>query len=181
MKIKFNLSLENYYEYNRVYSKLLIGKSLRSIFNTGVCMLVAGAVAAAAYFIGLSANPLLLCVGAAAAVIGIYMMLYSKLFFKKKLRRDVEKKFKTEDYFKTERTVELCDGYLLAYSENDEYRGTYSDDLKEIIETKDLFVVMVHARRGIIVPKAAVDEKELRELLKKIANENDARYRFIKE
>lgn len=181
MKLQFSLSFENYYEYNRICSKLKIGKGLRSIFNTGVCMLVAGAVGAAAYFIKLSVEPLLLYVGVAAAVIGIYMVLYSRLLFKRKLKKQVQKKFEAEDYFKTERTVEIFDDCLLDYSENDEYRAGYSEDLREFIETQNLFVVMVYDRRGIIIPKSAADTPELRALLKRIAVENDARYRYIKE
>lgn len=181
MKLKFSLSFENYYEYNKVYSKLAIGKKLDSIFKMGGFILVAGVTAIAMYFAKVFQIPLVLYGGAAAVVIGLYMMLHSKLFFKLKLKKQVRRKFKTDDYFKGERTVEFFDDYLLDCSENDDYRINFSDDLKEIIETKNFFMIMVRGRRGIIIPKDKVQADELRELFKEITEKYYSRYRQIKE
>lgn len=181
MKLTFKVSFDNYYEYNRVYSKIAVGKNLKSIFKMGGFATVAGVTAIAMYFARLLEISLLLYGGAILTVIGLYMMLYSKALFYLKLKKDVRRKFKNSDYFKNERTVEFFGDYMVAHSENDDYCGDYDEDLKEFIETENLFMIMVHGRRGIIVPKAEVDAQELRALLKKISEENDVRYRYIKE
>ncbi len=180
MKLTFKVSFDNYYEYNRVYSKIAVGKSLASIFKMGIFSVIAGIALVAMYFAEVLSATLFLLVGAILTAAGIYMMLYSKAFFHLKLKKEVHKKFNSTDYFKNERTVELFDDYMIAYSEDDDYQGDYDNDLKEFIETENLFVIMVHGRRGIIVPKAEVDVQELRKLLKKISEEYYVRYRDIK-
>jgi len=181
MKLTFKLSFSDYYEYNKVYSKIAIGKNLSSIFTIGLFEAVIGAIALVLFFLKILSNGVSLLLGAILAAVGVYMMLHSKVFFYTKLKKEVRLKYKTHDYFKNERNVELADEYLLAYSDSDDYRASYREDLKEIIETKNLFIIMIHGRRGIIVPKSEVEQQEVRSELSRISETYGVRYRHIKE
>lgn len=180
MKLTFKLSFENYYEYNRIYSKIAIGKNLSAVFNIGVFEAVVGVILLGLYFLQILANGASLIAGGVLTAVGVYMMLHSKVLFYTKLKREVRRKYKTQDYFKNERNVELFEEYMLTYSDTDDYRASYRDDLKEIIETPNLYMVMVHGRRGIIIPKSAVPNEELRSVLRGLSQEYGVRYRYIK-
>ncbi len=181
MKLTFRLSLANYYEYNKVYSKIAIGKNLSAIFTIGLFEAVIGVAVLVLFFLKILSNGVSLLLGAILAAVGVYMMLHSKVFFYIKLKKEVSHKYKSHDYFKSERSVELAEEYLLAYSESDDYRANYREDLKEIIETKNLFMIMIHGRRGIIVPKSEVEQQEVRGELSRISETYGVRYRHIKE
>ena len=180
MKLSFMLSIDNYHEYNKVYSKISIGKNLEFIFKLGIFETVVGVCILLCRLLNVLKNNTSLLLGILLTVVGVYMILHAKVLFFSKLKREVTKKFKENDYFKNERTVEIYDEYLTTSSESDDYRANYNEDLKEIIETQNLFMIMVHGRRGIIIPKSAGDTKEIRQVLKCIAEEYNVRYRSIK-
>ena len=180
MKITFNLSFDNYYEYNRVYSRISIGKNLNTIFKLGVFEAVVGLGVLFLRLIQVLHNKTSIVLGILLAVVGIYMILHSKVFFYTKMKREVAYRFKNHEYFKNARTVEIGDDHIITSSEVDDYRANFNEDLKEFIETENLFMVMVHGRRGIIIPKSVVEVKELREVFRKIAEEYNVRYRSIR-
>lgn len=180
MKLNFRLSFENYYEYNRVYSRISIGKNISAICKTGIFMAVVGIVILACFFAGVLTKTASLLLGSIIFAIGVFMVIYANLIFSYRLKKEVRRKYRTSDYFKVERTVELLDTHFLAYSENDEYRGDYSEDIKEFIETENLFLIMVRGRRGIIIPKKSVDEKEVARTIRRIAEDYDIGRRRIK-
>ena len=180
MKITFKLSFDNYLEYNRIYSRIAVGKKLRSIFNVGLFVMIVGLCSLLIWLVQGFENSVIALFGALLSVFGLYLSLYAKVFFQLRLKREVTKKFKTSDYFKGERTVELEEKRIITSSESDSYCAVFADDLKEVIETPNLFLVMVHGRRGIIIPKSAVEVKAFRELLREITEQNNVRYRSIK-
>lgn len=179
MKITFKLSFDNYYEYNRIYSKISVGKNLETIFKLGVFEAVVGLAVLFFRLIQVLHNNTSIVLGAILAVVGIYMMLHSKYFFYARMKREVKDRFKSE-YFKNERNIELEDDHIITSSETDDYRANFNEDLKEVIETENLFMIMVHGRRGIIIPKSAVNADEVRGKLRFIAEEYNVRYRIIR-
>lgn len=180
MELKFRLSFENYYEYNRIYSRISIGKNMDSIFKSGIFMAVVGAVILACFIAGKFTKIGSLFLGLILLAVGAFAIIYTKLIFNHRLKKEVRRKYRTSNYFNVERTVEFLEKQFLVYSENDEYRGDYDEDIKEFIETENLFLIMVRGRRGVIIPKKAVDEKEVRKLLRRIAEEYDIGRRRIK-
>ena len=180
MKLNFRLSFENYYEYNRVYSKISIGSRISAIFKAGIFMAVVGVAILACFFAGMLTKTASLLLGGIVFAVGIYMILFAKLIYNHRLKKEVRRKYRTSDYFNVERTVEFLDTQFLVYSENDEYRGDYEEDIKEFIETENLFLIMVRGRRGVIIPKKAVDEREVGMLIRKIAEDYDIGRRRIK-
>ena len=180
MKLNFRLSFENYYEYNRVYSKISIGRNISAIFKGGVFMAAVGALILAACAASLLTKTASILLGGIVFAVGVYMIFYSKFVFGHKLKKEVRRKFRTSDYFNAERTVEFLDTQFLVYSENDEYRGDYDEDIKEFIETENLFLIMVRGRRGVIIPKDAVDVREVSKIIRRIAEDYDIGRRRIK-
>ncbi len=180
MKLNFRLSFDNYYEYNRVYSKISIGGQLSAIFKAGIFMAVVGAAIMVAFALSFITKMPSLFLGGIVFAVGVYMILYAKVIYANRLKKEVRRKYRTSDYFAVERTVELLDTQFLAYSENDEYRGDYDEDIKEFIETENLFLIMVRGRRGIIIPKSEVDEREVSTVIRRISEEYELRRRRIK-
>ena len=180
MKLNFNLSFENYYEYNRVYSRLSVGKHISGVLKAGIFMSVAGAGILLCYLIKLITKIQSLFLGGVILAVGLYMILYAGLIFNHRLKKQVLKKYNTSDYFDVPRTVELLDTTFAAYSDNDDFRGEYEEDIKEFIETENLFLIMVRGRRGIIIPKSEVDEKEVSRTIRRIAEEYEIKRRRIK-
>ena len=180
MKLNFRLSFENYYEYNKVYSKISIGKRINSIFKAGIFMSVVGVIVLVAFFAGLLTKTASLFLGAIVMAVGLYMVFYSKVVFNRRLKKEILKKYREKDYFHVERIVEFLDKQFLVYSENDEYRGDYDEDIKEFIETENLFLIMVRGRRGVIIPKNQVDEREVRATIRKISEDYDIGRRRMK-
>ncbi len=180
MKLTFRLSFENYYEYNRVYSRISIGRNISAIFKAGIFMAVVGAAILACFIAGMLTKTASLFLGSIVFAIGVFMIIYAKFIFNHRLKKEVRRKYRTSNYFDVERTVELLDTQFLVYSENDEYRGDYDEDIKEFIETENLFLIMVRGRRGVIIPKSAVDEKEVSRTIRRIAEEYEIGRRRIK-
>ena len=180
MKLNFKLSFENYYEYNRVYSKISVGRNIDAIFKAGIFMAIVGAVILACFFAGLLTKTTSLFLGSVLCAVGVFAIIYAKLIFNHRLKKEVFRKYRTNNYFDVERTVEFLDTQFLAYSENDEYRGDYDEDIKEFIETENLFLIMVRGRRGVIIPKDSVNENEVRSTIRRIAEEYEIGRRRIK-
>ena len=180
MKLNFRLSFENYYEYNRIYSKISIGRNIRAIFKAGIFMAVVGAVILACFIAGLIVKPASLLFGSLIFAVGLFSIIYAKLIFNHNLKKEVRRKYRTNNYFDVERTVEFLDTNFLVYSENDEYRGDYDEDIKEFIETENLFLIMVRGRRGVIIPKKEVEEREVSTIIRRIAEEYEIGRRRMK-
>lgn len=180
MKYEFKLSFEEYYEYNKIYSRLSIGRTLKIIFNLGLAEFIAGIILIILCLFNVFGNGWTIALSIILAAIGAYMMLYSKIFFYTRLKREVRYKHRTQDYFKNIRTVEVSDEYALAYSDTDDYRANFNEDLKEVIETENLIMIMVHGRRGIIIPKRVTNIDELREHLKQVCDGYGIRYRLFR-
>lgn len=179
MELNFKISFENYYEYNRIYAKMSLGKKINRIIFCGIVEIIA---AAALLILALvrSYKPGTYLISAAVIIVGLFQLVYALVLFPKSLKREVTKKYRTLDYFKGERKVVISSEYVSTSSENDSDIFYYEDEVKEFIESKNLFMIMIRGRRGIIIPKSEETQTHVREILQYAAKRYSKGYRYIK-
>ncbi len=170
--LSYDISFQNYSEYNKTLLNLKIGNSDKKInfLSIGLVVLAVVLLVLSVFLldkIGLFIFSVLL---AAISVFGAY-------YLKIKLPKDLENSLK-EEYLKSEenlrnRIISISDGYFTDLPD-DGYGEIDWAETKSLVETQNLLLIMFEDDRAIILPKKYLTPEAtefLKEKMVEIGNE----------